>query len=176
MRHLPHQKFRQIPKKTGFSIRVPRSIFLLKSGRARWTQDAARSAIDALSQRPMTMVEPSCAALGAIRSIPLRRMRQNGLKAAWRTRQAPSEAKLDNEFYQERARHIRELADKADPFIRKRLLDLAGNYDSIVRRSPRTTAIMPPNLPGVPAGNNPASDTMPGRSSASVGDGKSGGI
>jgi hypothetical protein len=76
------------------------------------------------------MVELGCAALGATRSIPSKRMLQSGLKAAWRTRQAPSEAKLDNEFYQERARHIRELADKADPFIRKRLLDLAGNYDS----------------------------------------------
>src|SRR3954470_9636807 len=66
-------------------------------------------------------------------------MLRNGLKAAWRTRQAPREAKLDDEFYKERARHIRELADKADPFIRKRLLDLAGNYDSIVRGSSRTT-------------------------------------
>jgi hypothetical protein len=83
---------------------------------------------------------------------------------------------LDDEFYQERARHIRELADKADPFIRKRLLDLAGNYDSIVRRSPRTTATMPPNLPSVPAGNNPASDTMQSRPSAYLGDGSSGGV
>jgi hypothetical protein len=37
---------------------------------------------------------------------------------------------LDDEFYKERAQHVRELADKADPFIRKRLLDLAGNYDA----------------------------------------------
>jgi hypothetical protein len=77
-------------------------------------------------------------------------MLRNGLKAAWRNRQAPSEAKLDDEFYKERARHIRELADNADPFIRKRLLDLARNYDSMVRRSPRTTATVPHNLPNVP--------------------------
>jgi hypothetical protein len=42
---------------------------------------------------------------------------------------------LDDKFYRERARHVRELVDKADPFIRKRLLDLAGNYDSLVSRS-----------------------------------------
>jgi hypothetical protein len=44
---------------------------------------------------------------------------------------------LDDEFYKERAVHIRELADKADPYIKKRLLDLAGHYDSMVRRSSR---------------------------------------
>jgi len=42
-------------------------------------------------------------------------MLQNGLKAAWRTRRAPREAKLDDEFYKETARHIRELADKPIP-------------------------------------------------------------
>src|SRR3954470_21798091 len=103
-------------------------------------------------------------------------MLRNGLKAAWRTRQAPREAKLDDEFYKERARHIRELADKADPFIRKRLLDLAGNYDSIARGSSRTTATMPPNLPGVPTGNNLPSDTMQSRPQAYLGDGSSGGV
>ena len=67
-------------------------------------------------------------------------------------RQGPfSEVKLDDEFYKERARHVRELADKADPFIRKRLLDLAGNYDALVRRSPRTMATVPSCLPNVPA-------------------------
>ena len=35
---------------------------------------------------------------------------------------------------------VPEIADKADPFIRKCLLDLAGNYDGMVRRSPRLTA------------------------------------
>jgi hypothetical protein len=78
-------------------------------------------------------------------------MLRNGLKAAWRNRRAPGEANLDDEFYKEWARYIRELADKADPFIRKRLLDLAGNYDSMVRRSPRTTIRVPTNLPNAPA-------------------------
>jgi DNA replication initiation complex subunit (GINS family) len=77
-------------------------------------------------------------------------MLRSGLKAVWRNRQASSEVKLDDEFYRERARLIRELDDKADPFIRKRFLDLAGNYDSMVRRSPRTTATVRPNLPNVP--------------------------
>jgi hypothetical protein len=64
---------------------------------------------------------------------------------------ALSEVTLEDEFYKERARHIRELADKADPFIRKRLLDLAGNYDSMVRRSPHATATARLNLPNVSA-------------------------
>jgi hypothetical protein len=73
--------------------------------------------------------------------------------AAWRSPQAHSEAIVDDEVYNERARHIRELAAKADPFIRKRLLDLAGNYDSMVRRSPQTsaTAAARINLPNVSA-------------------------
>ena len=72
---------------------------------------------------------------------------------ARRSPQALSEAIVDDEFYKERARHIRELAAKADPFIRKRLLDLAGNYDSMVRRSPHTSATAAPriNLPNVSA-------------------------
>ncbi len=57
---------------------------------------------------------------------------------------------MDDEFYKNRARHIRELADKADPFIRKRLLDLAANYDAVVRRSHRITAVVPTELSNVP--------------------------
>jgi hypothetical protein len=52
-----------------------------------------------------------------------------GLKAALRSRQLPGSPTLDDEFYKARAQQLRELADKADPLIRKRLLDLAGNYD-----------------------------------------------
>src|SRR4030095_3351217 len=54
------------------------------------------------------------------------------------------------------------------------LLDLAGNYDSIVRGSSRTTVTM--NLPGVPAGNNLPSDTMQRRPPAYLGDGSAGGV
>jgi hypothetical protein len=63
---------------------------------------------------------------------------------------------IDDEFYRNRARHIRELADKADPFIRKRLLDLAGNYDAMVRRSHRPTAVVPAALPNI------STDRLPG--------------
>lgn len=38
---------------------------------------------------------------------------------------------MDNAFYKERARHIRRLASEADPFIKKRLLRLASNYDAM---------------------------------------------
>jgi hypothetical protein len=36
---------------------------------------------------------------------------------------------MDDDFYQQQARHIHDLADKADPFTRKRLLGLADKYD-----------------------------------------------
>jgi hypothetical protein len=32
---------------------------------------------------------------------------------------------MDDEFFKQQARQVRELAGKADPFIKKRLLDLA---------------------------------------------------
>jgi hypothetical protein len=36
---------------------------------------------------------------------------------------------LDEKFFKEHARNIRKLADAADPFIRKRLLQLAARYE-----------------------------------------------
>ena len=42
---------------------------------------------------------------------------------------------LDNQFRSERAKLVRELADKADPWIRNRLLRLAGRYEGEERRS-----------------------------------------
>ena len=51
---------------------------------------------------------------------------------------------MDDEFYKERARHIREVATQADPFIKKRLLRLANNYDAMTMR-PRMTVLS--NLP-----------------------------
>jgi hypothetical protein len=38
---------------------------------------------------------------------------------------------MDDAFYRDRARHIRQLAREADPFIKKRLLRLASNYDAM---------------------------------------------
>jgi hypothetical protein len=57
---------------------------------------------------------------------------------------------IDDEFYRQRARQIHELADKADPFIRKRMLDLAGNYDAMVRRSHRAPTVVSLVLPNIP--------------------------
>jgi hypothetical protein len=41
---------------------------------------------------------------------------------------------VDEEFLKARAQTVRDLADKADPFIRKRLLDLAEQYDKRIRQ------------------------------------------
>jgi hypothetical protein len=40
---------------------------------------------------------------------------------------------MDEEFRQRRARLIREIAAKADPFIKRRLLDLAARYERKLR-------------------------------------------
>lgn len=51
---------------------------------------------------------------------------------------------MDAAFYKERARHMRNLASEADPFIKRRLLILASNYDAMA--TPR--AAEAPNSPG----------------------------
>ncbi len=36
---------------------------------------------------------------------------------------------MDDDFCRERLKTVRDLAEKADPFIRQRLLELAGHYE-----------------------------------------------
>ncbi|GGI29305.1 hypothetical protein [Bradyrhizobium guangdongense] len=43
---------------------------------------------------------------------------------------------MDEDFIRGRAEHIRELATKADPFTRKRLLELADSYERRLRPPP----------------------------------------
>jgi len=38
---------------------------------------------------------------------------------------------MDDRFYRDRARVLRDLADEADPLIKQRLLRLANNYDDM---------------------------------------------
>ena len=56
---------------------------------------------------------------------------------------------MDDAFYRDRARHIRQLAKEADPFIKKRLLRLASNYDAMT-----TQGSAPPNLADGAADNS----------------------
>ena len=42
---------------------------------------------------------------------------------------------MDEKFLEQRLRFIRDLADKADPFIKRRLTDLANNYEAKLRSS-----------------------------------------
>ena len=44
---------------------------------------------------------------------------------------------LDEKFRSERAKLVRELAEKADPWIKNRLLRLAGRYEGEERRPVR---------------------------------------
>ena len=50
---------------------------------------------------------------------------------------------MNEDFYKQRAQEVRDLAAKADPFIKQRLLDLAERYDGL------KTRITP--LPSTPA-------------------------
>ena len=47
---------------------------------------------------------------------------------------------MDDDFCKERAKTARELADKADPFIKKRLLELASHYERRLAISPKPEA------------------------------------
>ena len=47
---------------------------------------------------------------------------------------------MDDEFCKQRARAVRELAEKADPFIKKRLLELAMHYERRVTGAKETEA------------------------------------
>jgi hypothetical protein len=54
---------------------------------------------------------------------------------------------MDVASMKERALHIRDLAEKADPFIKRRLLDLAVSYEKRIRQHPLATAKLLPKLP-----------------------------
>jgi hypothetical protein len=47
---------------------------------------------------------------------------------------------LEDEFNKQRANLLRELASRADPFIKRRLLDLAARYE----KKPAKTRPLPP--------------------------------
>ena len=46
---------------------------------------------------------------------------------------------MDERFLKDRLATVRELAQRADPFIRRRLLDLAHRYDRQLRQSRAAT-------------------------------------
>ena len=58
---------------------------------------------------------------------------------------------MNDDFYKQRAREVRDIAAKADPFIKQRLLDLADRYDG-----KRRTSVTP--LPSAPVAAQNASD------------------
>ena len=60
---------------------------------------------------------------------------------------------MNDDFYKQRAREVRDIAAKADPFIKQRLLELADRYDRHLRK----TSVTP--LPPAPAAiQNPSGE------------------
>lgn len=58
---------------------------------------------------------------------------------------------MNEDFYKQRAREVRDIAAKADPFIKQRLLELADRYDSQHRTSVTPLPAAPSAVQG-PAG------------------------
>ncbi|WP_166297440.1 hypothetical protein [Bradyrhizobium sp. 2S1] len=59
---------------------------------------------------------------------------------------------MDDDFCRERARTVRALAEQADPFIRKRLLQLAAHYERRVaqpEKADRDRADLPALWPSI---------------------------
>jgi hypothetical protein len=52
---------------------------------------------------------------------------------------------MNDDFCKQRAREVRDIAAKADPFIKQRLLDLADRYDG----KPKTSITPLPSVPAV---------------------------
>jgi hypothetical protein len=62
---------------------------------------------------------------------------------------------MDNSFLKEQAARCRSLADKADQFTKRRLLDLAAKYDSKTSEPSRASRLI--KVPfGVPPKNEPS--------------------
>jgi hypothetical protein len=55
------------------------------------------------------------------------------------------EGVMNDEYFKEQAARVRSLADRADPFTKKRLLALAERYDG---KRPRQTPLPDVPLPG----------------------------
>lgn len=64
---------------------------------------------------------------------------------------------MDQEFYRQQAQCVRDLAERADPFTRKRLLNLADSYDAKGGRPLAPSRAIDLPLPGaVSATDGPA--------------------
>jgi hypothetical protein len=54
---------------------------------------------------------------------------------------------MNDDFYKQQTQRIRDLAERADPFTRKRLLDLADKYDVKAGKPSRATRMVERPLP-----------------------------
>jgi hypothetical protein len=61
--------------------------------------------------------------------------------ASWHLLLRPGVGVMDSEFIKERAAHCGFLAEKADPFIKRRLLDLAAKYEADFSKQPSQISI-----------------------------------
>jgi hypothetical protein len=57
----------------------------------------------------------------------------------WDAAHARRDLSMDEEFLKQRVRLTRDLAEQADPFIKRRLMDLANNYEARLTRPSQAT-------------------------------------
>jgi hypothetical protein len=58
---------------------------------------------------------------------------------------------VDEQFLKKQIAHCRSLAETADRFTKRRLLDLAARYENILRNRPSPVMVSPPQqLPDTP--------------------------
>ena len=61
---------------------------------------------------------------------------------------------MDDQFYRNRARVLRDLANEADPLIKRRLLRLASNYDDVTTLRDQAETKPTPNFIDDSRGSN----------------------
>lgn len=54
---------------------------------------------------------------------------------------------MNEDLYRQQAQRVRDLADKADPFTKKRLLDLAEKYDLKIGKPSRASRMIERSTP-----------------------------
>jgi hypothetical protein len=88
--------------------------------------------------------------VGALLWIALARMKSRWNKVRRTCRVDPGSAggaQMDNSFLEEQAARCRRLAERSDPFTKRRLLELAASYDGRLLGKPSRAARRLANLP-----------------------------
>lgn len=91
---------------------------------------------------------------------PIRKAAKNGLSSTLFF----FELNMETQYFKEQAQRVRDLAEKADAFTKKRLLALADHYDARALESSRPVRPIKPLTPLPAAAFGKADGSKPGKS------------